>query len=138
MSPTTKSPSTPRRAAAPTRTGGSAPAPEITPEQIATAPPGANGKTGPGAPEMAPPGVAAAQAVAGAAALTSAKVGGLFTSNNTSNAWAFLNGIGWRKLSPANPTAHQALLELARIAKDANASVQCDEDGSIIHAMYVW
>lgn len=137
MSPTTKAPTRPRHAATPAG-GGSAPAPMITPEQIATKPPGSNGTTGPGAPEMAPPGAAAQAAGAVAATMTSATVGGLWTSNNTSNAWVFLNGVGWRKLSPANPTSHQALLELARVAKDANATVQADEDGSVVHAMYVW
>jgi hypothetical protein len=135
MSPT-KAPAQPRRSTTPVG-GGAAPAPTITPEQVAVKPPGANGTTGPGAPEMAPPG-AGAQAAAGAVTLTSAKVGGLWTSDNSTNAWVFLNGIGWRRLSPANATAHQALLELARVARDANASVQCDEDGSTVHAMYVW
>jgi hypothetical protein len=136
MSPT-KTPAQPRRTATPA-SAGDAPAPMITPEQVATKPPGTNGRTGPGAPEMAPPGMAAQAAAAGAATMTSATVGGLWTSNHTSNAWVYLNGVGWRRLSPANPGAHQALLELARVAKDANATVQANEDGSVVHAMYVW
>ena len=137
MSPN-KTQAQPRRSSSPADAGGTAPTPMITPEQVATKPPGSNGTTGPGAPEMAPPGGIAQAAGAGAATLTSAKVGGLWTSNNSTNAWVFLNGVGWRKLSPANATSHQALLELARVAKDANATVQADEDGSIVHAMYVW
>jgi hypothetical protein len=137
MSPT-KTPAQPRRSASPSDAGGTAPSPMITPEQVATKPPGSNGTTGPGAPEMAPPGETAQAVGATAATMTSAKVGGLWTSNNSTNAWVFLNGVGWRKLSPANATSHQALLELARLAKDANATVQADEDGSIVHAMYVW
>jgi hypothetical protein len=137
MSPT-KTPTHPRRSASPADAGGTTPSPMITPEQVATKPPGSNGTTGPGAPEMAPPGATAQAVGATAATITSAKVGGLWTSNNATNAWVFLNGVGWRKLSPTNATSHQALLELARLAKDANATVQADEDGSIVHAMYVW
>jgi hypothetical protein len=137
MSPT-KTPTQPRRTATPAAAAGAAPAPMITPEQIATKPPGSNGTTGPGAPEMAPPGAVAQAAALTAATMTSATIGGLWTSNNSTNAWVFLNGVGWRKLSPANATSHQALLELARVAKDANATVQADEDGSVVHAMYVW
>jgi hypothetical protein len=140
MSPTkTKDASAqPRRSATPATGAGDAPAPTITPEQLAVKPPGSNGTTGPGAPELMPPGTAAQAAADGMTVTTSATVGGLFTSNNSNNAWVFLNGVGWRRLSPANTDAHHALLEIARLAKDANIAVQCDEDGSVIHAMYVW
>jgi hypothetical protein len=92
-------------------------------------------------PGLVPPGVQAS-ASAGAASLvattTNATVTGLWTNNATSNAYAYLAGKGWRKLSSANAIAYQALLELARVARDTGASVQCEEDGSVIHSMYVW
>src|SRR4051794_23321997 len=100
MSPT-KTPTQPRRTASPADAGGGMPHPVITPEQVATKPPGSNGTTGPGAPEMAPPGAAAQAAGPGGATLTSGKIGGLWTSDNATNAWAYLDGVGWRKLSPA-------------------------------------
>lgn len=99
---------------------------------------------GPGAPVLAPPdseaaGLMSAQAEAQAiAAWQSVTIGGLWTSNHQSNAWAYLNGIGWRRISPANATAHHAMLQILRLARDANVAVQCDEDGSLIHTVYVW
>ena len=142
MSPTkTKSPPTPRETATPARAGG-APAPLLTPEQIITTPP-VDGAASIGAPAVHPPGTEAAglQAMDGAAAigvLTSATIGGLWTSNHQSNAWAYLNGVGWRRLSPANPGAHHAMLQIARLAKDGGITAQCEEDGSVIHAIYLW
>lgn len=143
MSPTKvkDSSAAPRRTVTPAD-GGGAPSPTITPGQTAIKPPGSNGATGPGAPDMAPPGIEASGVAAvqapGAVSTTSVKIGGLWTSDNANNAWCYLNGIGWRKLSPANASAHEALLQLARLARDANATVQCEEDGSVIHQMYVW
>jgi hypothetical protein len=97
-----------------------------------------------GVPVLAPPdshaaGLMGAQAeVQAIAALQSVTVGGLWTSNNQSNAWAYLNGVGWRRISPASPVAHHAMLQILRLAKDANITVQADEDGSLIHTVYVW
>jgi hypothetical protein len=142
MSPTkTKNPPSPRETATPAGAGG-APAPQLTPEQIVTTPP-VDGAATIGAPALHPPGTKAAglQATDGAAAIgavTSATIGGLFTSNHQSNAWAYLNGVGWRRLSPANPGAHHAMLQIARLAKDGGITAQCEEDGSVIHAIYLW
>ena len=30
------------------------------------------------------------------------------------------------------------MLSIIRLARDANVAVQCDEDGSVIHTVYVW
>jgi len=30
------------------------------------------------------------------------------------------------------------MLQLLRVAKDANVAVQADEDGTVIHSIYVW
>ena len=104
----------------------------------------ARAAAGPGAPVLAPPDSEAAalmgaQAEAQAiAAWQSVTIGGLWTSNHQSNAWAYLNGIGWRRISAANPVAHHALLQILRLARDANVAAQCDEDGSVIHTAYVW
>jgi hypothetical protein len=96
------------------------------------------------APVLAPPDSEAAalmgaQAeVAGIAAWQSVTIGGLWTSNHQSNAWAYLNGIGWRRISPSNAVSHHAMLSILRLARDANLTAQCDEDGSVIHNVYVW
>lgn len=141
MSPpkTKEPPTTPRDTATPASAGG-APAPTMTPHGTTAAPPA----TGPGAPVMEPPGSAmagiAAQAVAedGIGAWHSVTIGGLYTTNHQSNAWAYLNGVGWRRISPANAVAHHAMLQILRLARDGNLTVQCDEDGSVIHTVYVW
>jgi hypothetical protein len=143
MSPTkTKAPANGPAAptAAPVSAAG-APTPALSPQRVISAPP-VDGAGGPGGPALQPPGTEAAglggQAPAAGVTLTSATVGGLWTSNNTSNAWVYLNAVGWRRLSPANAGAHQAMLEIARLAKDGNITAQCEEDGSVIHVIYLW
>lgn len=99
---------------------------------------------GPGVPVLAPPDseaaalIGAQAEVAGIAAWQSVTIGGLWTSNHQSNAWAYLNGIGWRRISPSNAVSHHAMLSILRLARDANLTAQCDEDGSVIHNVYVW
>jgi hypothetical protein len=96
------------------------------------------------APVLAPPDseaaalIGAQAEVAGIAAWQSVTIGGLWTSNHQSNAWAYLNGIGWRRISPSNAVSHHAMLSILRLARDANLTAQCDEDGSVIHNVYVW
>jgi hypothetical protein len=116
------------------------PMPTITPDGMAAAVAG----SGPGAPALTPPGtngagILSAQAQAEAVgAVQSVTIGGLWTSNNQSNAYAYLNGIGWRHISAANPVAHHAMLQILRLARDGNLTAQCDEDGTNIHTVYVW
>jgi hypothetical protein len=115
------------------------PSPTVTPEGMSAA----GQVTGPGMPSLTPPGngagVSAAQATAEAVgAIQSVTIGGLWTSNNQSNAYAYLNGVGWRHISAANPVAHHAMLQILRLARDANLTAQCDEDGTNIHTVYVW
>jgi hypothetical protein len=115
------------------------PAPTLTPEGMSAAAP----VTGPGMPTLTPPGngagISAAQATAQAVgAVQAVTIGGLWTSNNQSNAYAYLNGVGWRHISGANPVAHHAMLQILRLARDGNLTAQCDEDGTNIHTVYVW
>jgi hypothetical protein len=138
MSPTkTKEPPTaPSGQVSPARAG--IPVPSLTPQASTMAPPA----TGPGGPTLEPPdtaaGLAAQAAVDGIGAWQSVTIGALWTSNHQSNAWAFLNGVGWRRISPANGVSHHAMLQILRVARDGNLTVQCDEDGSVLHTVYVW
>ena len=141
MSPTKTKESPPKPAESVTAaTAPGTPVPTVAPEGVAARMPAA----GPGAPMLTPPeadgaGLMAAQAEAQAiAAWQSVTIGGLWTSNHQSNSWAYLNGIGWRRISPANPVSHHAMLQILRLARDGNLTVQCDEDGSVIHTAYVW
>jgi hypothetical protein len=137
----TKTKTPPKPAARATAASTSAtPMPTLTPEGMTAAAPGA----GAGGPMLTPPGsngagLLGAQAEAQAvAAVQSVTIGGLWTSNNQSNAYAYLNGIGWRHISAANPVSHHAMLQILRLARDGNLTAQCDEDGTNIHNVYVW
>jgi hypothetical protein len=140
MSPTKTKDAPSRPSAKVTGSPADTPVPTQMPQDVAAA----GRAAGPGVPVLAPPeseaaGLMGAQAEAQAiAAWQSVTVGGMWTSNHQSNAWAYLNGIGWRRISPANPVAHHAMLQILRLARDANLTVQCDEDGSLIHTVYVW
>ncbi len=117
--------------------------PRLTPEMVVQGPPVEAAAGGGGVPALQPPGSPAAGLAVGAppegiAATTTAKVGGLWTNSAGSNAWVYLNGVGWRRLGPANPGAHHALLQLVRLARDAGMNVQCEDDGSVVHNIYVW
>jgi hypothetical protein len=137
MSPRTKNQNpTPPTDAARSSAQGSAPIPEIAPRRSA-APAGA--RAGQAAPALAPPGLrGAAQAPADGATATSATVGGLYASDHAGNAWVYLNAVGWRRIASTDTGAHHAMLQIARMALDAAIPVQCDEDGSTIHAIYAW
>jgi hypothetical protein len=141
MSPTKTRSGTrePREAATPVSAGG-APAPVLAPGQ-APATIAENGAGAGAGPMLSPPDTEAAglqaQAAAGAT-VTSATVGGLWTSNHQNNCWLFLNGVGWRKLSPATVEGHHAMLQIGRLAKDSGIQVQVVEDTNIIHAIYLW
>ena len=143
MSPTkTKAPrATPDRELTPAASGG-APAPTLAPTDVGTLP--ATATAGAGAPALHPPDAVEtgvdAQAVqaGGITAWQNATVGGLYTTNNATNAWAYLNAIGWRRISPANANGHQAMLELCRLSRDTGVALQVDEDGSVIKTVYLW
>jgi hypothetical protein len=138
MSPTKTKEAPPRPSGKPTAQGD-APAPTMTPQGGALVVEGA-----PAGPTLTPPGangagIAEMQAAeAGIAAWQSVTVGGLYATNNVTNCWAYLNGVGWRLISPANAIAHHNMLQILRLARDANLTVQCDEDGNVIHTVYVW
>jgi hypothetical protein len=122
--------------------GTGAGSPMLTPEQLLHVLPTDGKAATNGSPALQPPGTAAGTgaqaAIAGAGVFISVVIGGLWTNNSQSNGYAYLNGVGWRRLSGANPAAHHCLVQLARLAKDTGATVQCDDDGSVIHAIYHW
>lgn len=139
----TKTPERPSAKTTPAA-GSGAGSPALTPEQLLHVLPANGTAAANGSPALQPPGLAAGggataqAAIAGAGTFISVVIGGLWTNNSQSNAYAYLNGIGWRRLSAANPAAHHSLVQLARLAKDTGIAVQCDDDGSVIHTIYHW
>ncbi len=142
MSPTkTKAPQTKPRAEMTPAASGGAPPPTLAPTDVGTLP--ATGAAV-GAPALHPPDAVEtgvdAQAIAAGGITTwqNATVGGLYTTNNATNAWAYLNAVGWRRISPANANGHQLMLELCRLSRDTGVALQVDEDGSVIKTVYLW
>jgi hypothetical protein len=56
------------------------------------------------------------------------RIVGLWANEERSNAWAYVQGVGWRKLDDANDDACTNLLALAAQAKAQNATVKLHED----------
>ena len=67
---------------------------------------------------------------------------GLWTINETRNGWAFVQGLGWRKLARGNNSMFQSMVTMCTHAKADNRPVNFREvgvGGNIeIHEIYVW
>jgi hypothetical protein len=63
----------------------------------------------------------------------------LFSTGAHANGWAFLEGIGWKRIATANDSAQTTLGLLASVARIAGtaASVRHESDNQI-HEIYVW
>jgi hypothetical protein len=88
-------------------------------------------------------GSAPAQAGAAAAAAVgwqnNKQIVALWSINQNRNSWAYVNGIGWKKLANNSDTAVVALTLLSAHARDFNRSVNYrDAADGMIHEMYVW
>jgi hypothetical protein len=92
-------------------------------------------------PQLGPPGSPNANpATDGLTAwVTNAHVSALWANNSARNGWAYVTGVGWKKLGGTTDFAHLGLVQLARLARDTNAGVNYrDEADGLIHEMYVW
>jgi len=92
-------------------------------------------------PQLGPPGSPNANpATDGLTAwVTNAHVSALWANNSGRNGWAYVTGVGWKKLGGTTDFAHLGLVQLARLARDTNAGVNYrDEADGLIHEMYVW
>lgn len=92
-------------------------------------------------PKFGPPGTATDAALAEGigAWKVGAKVGALFASNQNRNGWMWVVGTGWKKLGGTTDLAHTGLCQLARLARDTNASINYrDEADGLVHEIYVW
>jgi hypothetical protein len=70
------------------------------------------------------------------------KITGLWTNNQNVNAWVWVDGLGWRKLTNPDDDVTEAMLTMAAHAKGHDRFVNFFEvgvGGNIeIQEMYVW
>ena len=96
--------------------------------------------TGPAAPTLDPPGSpGAARADQAVGAFPAVRVLSLFSSAHPVNGWAFLEGVGWRRLAVNDPSAHANLGRLAAAARlQGTATPVRHETDNQIHEIYLW
>jgi hypothetical protein len=97
---------------------------------------------GSGAPALTPP-VEIAEAAGGEEGIgawhNSVKITALWCNASARNAWAAVDGLGWRRVNPANDSAFLTLTALLSHARQMN--VACNlriENDNLIHEAYVW
>lgn len=70
------------------------------------------------------------------------KITGLWTNYQNVNAWVWVSGLGWRKLTNPDDDVTNAMLIIATGAKSSGWSVDFREVGTggniEIHEMYAW
>ncbi len=69
---------------------------------------------------------------------TNCHVTGLWTIDQDRNAWAYLDGLGWRKISPDNDNIFFDMLAVLIAAKAAARPVNFYEENSVIKQVYVF
>jgi len=93
------------------------------------------------APSLTPTSLASAEA--GGDALTTwnsnKRVTALWAINQNRNSWAYIAGVGWKKLANNSDSAVVALTILAAHAKQSQTNYNYrDESDGMIHETYVW
>jgi hypothetical protein len=92
-------------------------------------------------PTMSPPGTPGAiVAIEGAATwLTGKKVVALWSNRGPRNAYAYLEGVGWKRMADTNDSAHSTLSMLASAARQTGSIVHVrDEGDGRAREIYVW
>jgi hypothetical protein len=117
---------------------GTADAPTLPIEEITRL----RGVTVQGIPALAPPSEAVQEAAmeAGIAAWHNAvTVTALWCSGSPRNAWAAIQGLGWRRVTSANDSAFTTITGMLSHARQLNApcNVRIESDNEI-HEVYVW
>jgi C1A family cysteine protease len=69
--------------------------------------------------------------------ITATKVKGLWTTDQDRNAWAFLEGAGWRKVAPDNLNIFIDMLTQLATAKNAGRPVNVYDNAGVIEQIYV-
>ncbi|MEV6642582.1 hypothetical protein [Amycolatopsis sp. NPDC051371] len=132
------SPSAAPAAVAPTASPDNAPQP-LTPDQLHTAT--ASVTVEPATePALSPPGApqTAAQATTAAAWQSTKKVLALWTNNSDRNGYAYVDGVGWKRLATNSDSVHEALLALASSGRLAGSITYPEAADGLIHEIYLW
>ena len=70
------------------------------------------------------------------------KITGVWTNNQNVNAWVWVSGLGWRKLTNPDDDVTNAMLTIGVEAKSSSWSVDFNEVGAggniEIREMYAW
>lgn len=97
-----------------------------------------------GEPQLLPPGAQRGAAAEGAGAVTATwrtnvQITALWTVDEVRNAFAYINGVGWKKIYNGRDGAFSALVTLAAQARETghNVSVREEPDG-MIYEIYLW
>jgi hypothetical protein len=92
-------------------------------------------------PTMSPPGTPGAiVAIDGAVTwLTGKKVVAMWANRAARNAYAYLDGVGWKRLADTSDSAHTSLTMLASAARQTGSGISVRDDGDgRIREIYVW
>jgi hypothetical protein len=100
------------------------------------------GSASAGAPTLLPPGAEAAAGAAGAVTATwrtNVQISALWSIDEVRNAWAYVVGVGWKKLYNGRDGAFSALAELAAQARQTGATTSLREEADgMIYEIYLW
>jgi len=96
--------------------------------------------TGQAAPVLHPPGTAGAASAQNLAGTWQTKqVLALFNTRASRTGWAYLDGVGWRRLAASGDSAHTALGILASASRSSGRAVIArDEADGQLHEIYFW
>ena len=92
-------------------------------------------------PTMSPPGTPGAiVAIEGVGTwLTGKKVVAMWANRAARNGYAYLDGVGWKRLADTSDSAHSSLTILASAARQIGSTVNVrDEGDGRIREIYVW
>lgn len=119
-------------------TGTSAPA-DLTAEQLQAMMSGGTATTD-SRPTLAPPAQAAgAEAAVTATWRTGVQITALWSIDETRNAFAYVTGVGWKKLYNGRDGAFAALVTLASQARQTGRTVNLREEADgMVYEIYLW
>lgn len=91
-------------------------------------------------PVLSPPGAprTAVQATTATAWQSTKKVLALWTNNADRNGYAYVDGVGWKRLATNSDSVHEALLALASSGRLAGSITYPEAADGLVHEIYLW